>query len=85
MRSIDHAWLISCGTASASDFSRSKRLRGVYPQIEPQRFVNAEHTFVTPFEAPDVAPIQVTQAKAPVAMLVSVFDDETDSTLAHLA
>jgi len=40
------------------------------PQIELQLFVDAVHALVIPFKVPDVAQIQVTQAKAPVAMVV---------------
>jgi hypothetical protein len=40
------------------------------PQIELQVLVYAVHPLVVPFEALDVAQIQVTQAKAPAAVVV---------------
>ena len=40
------------------------------PQIELQLCVDAVHTLVIPLKAPDVAQIQVTQAKAPAAVVV---------------
>ena len=51
-------------------FFTNKPFARLDAQVELQLLVDAIHTLVVPFEALDVAQIQVTQAKAPVAMVV---------------
>ena len=57
-----------------------KPLARLDPQIELQLFVDSVHALVIPFEAPDVAQIQVTQAKAPAAVVVG----QTQQPVSHL-
>jgi hypothetical protein len=58
-----------CSTVKASGFSRTKRLR-IDSHIELQLLVDAVLSVVIPFEATDVAQIQVAQAKAPAAVVI---------------
>ena len=51
-------------------FVANQALSRLDSQIELQPFVDSIHTLVIPFELPDVAQIQVTQAKAPAAVAV---------------
>jgi hypothetical protein len=46
----------------------------VYPQVQLQLFIDPVNTLVVPFEALQVAHIQIAKAKAPVAVVVRQID-----------